>query len=135
MNNGKMASCITSLQASAPGRFTGRGVLIAVIDSGIAYWHPDFRNEDGSTRIRAIWDQTITPDAGKGWLPPEGYIDGVLFDEETINRALGVADMRAICPSMDSSGHGTHVAGIAAGNGRASDGRYRGVAYEARFLL
>ncbi len=162
MVNGKQASCITSLQASAPGQFTGHGCLIAIIDSGIAYWHPDFRNADGSTRIRAIWDQTITPDAEKGWLPPEGYTDGVVFDEETINRALGIAAdnkaadgaamgtgitngmmaiseltsaMREICPSTDVSGHGTHVAGIAAGNGRASNWQYRGVAYEAALLI
>ena len=56
--NGKRASCILPVQA-APLKLYGKGILTAVIDSGIDYSHPDFRNTDGSTRIRALWDQSI----------------------------------------------------------------------------
>ncbi|MCH5272926.1 MAG: S8 family serine peptidase [Lachnospiraceae bacterium] len=130
---GKRAACITALQGQQTG-LTGRGVLVAIIDSGVDYMHPDFRNEDGTTRIEAIWDQTAQ---GEGE-PPAGYFSGILYTRERIDAALRGergTDGRSLVPEVDLSGHGTHVAGIAAGNGRASGGRYRGVAYESTLLV
>lgn len=140
--SGKRSSCITPVQSGQPGilgalTLTGRGTIVAVIDSGIDIAHPDFRNPDGSTRLLALWDQTIAADAARGFAPPEGYLLGTLFSEAQINEALReptAAGRERICPSRDVSGHGTHVAGIAAGNGRASDGVYRGVAYDAQII-
>ena len=68
----------------------------------------------------------------------ERYSLGTFFTKEQINEALEkeqLSDRRRIVPSVDLSGHGTHVAGIAAGNGRASEGRYRGVAFESELLV
>ena len=123
VENGIRNSCINVLQTKAAGdsSLTGRGVILAVIDSGIDYAHPDFRNADGSSRILALWDQTL----------------GKVFEKEELDRALAQdTEQRRyeICPSRDLSGHGTIVAGIAAGNGRASEGRDRGVAYESSLL-
>ncbi len=135
---GRRASCITSLQNGYPSSFTGKGVLVGIIDSGIDYMHPDFRNADGTTRIAALWDQSVAPDDNRGWASPAGYFLGTLFTEETINEAINApssALQREICPSVDLSGHGTHVAGIAAGNGANSGGVLRGVAYEASLLV
>lgn len=131
VNEGRSAACINPLQTSQYNLF-GRGVLVAVIDSGIDYSHPDFRNEDGTTRIIDLWDQTIQGN------PPAGYSIGTLYPRETINEALNARSMNerlGLVPSTDTSGHGTHVAGIAAGNGRASAGRYRGVASQAELLI
>ena len=131
VTEGRRATCATALQARNPG-LTGRGVLVAIIDSGIDYVHPDFRNEDGTTRITALWDQTAEGE------PPEGYLDGVLYTREAINAALRedrITEGTGLVPETDLSGHGTHVAGIAAGNGRASGGRYRGIAYESELLV
>jgi subtilisin family serine protease len=128
---GKASSCINPLQ-TPQFNLLGNGVLIAVLDSGIDYSHPDFRNPDGTTRIVDLWDQTIPGD------PPEGYSIGSLYTREELNTALALtnpAERLAIVPSTDLSGHGTHVAGIAAGNGRASNGRYRGVAPESELLI
>jgi len=103
---------VTALQARNPG-LTGRGVLVAVIDSGIDYTHPDFRNADGTTRIAALWDQT-----GDGE-PPEGYLDGVLYRRERINAALRgerTETGERLVPEADLSGHGTHVAGTICAN-------------------
>lgn len=155
--SGRRAACVTALQARNPG-LTGRGVLTAVIDSGIDYTHPDFRNADGTTRIAALWDQTAGQNDGRGSLPgeeisdsvesesemryvnaaPEGYLDGVLYTRERINAALRgerTKEGESLVPEADLSGHGTHVTGIAAGNGRASGGRFRGVAYESELLI
>lgn len=124
------ASCIPPVQAGVNG-LTGKGILVGVVDSGVDYFHPDFRNEDGSSRILRLWDQS-----GDG-NPPEGYITGTEYTKEEIDRALtlGETEGRRLVPSRDFSGHGTAVLGIAAGNGRASNGVNRGVAYESDLLV
>ena len=97
----------------------GSGVAIAFIDTGIDYRHPDFSFPNGSTRILAIWDQTID---GK---PPKGFSYGYECLREEIEGGS--------CPEYDEMGHGTHIASIAAGAGRM--GPYRGVAPEAYLIV
>jgi len=133
VEQGRGASCIRNRPTApyAPDNLSGKGVLVGIVDSGIDYMHPDFRNADGTTRIAALWEQDT--DSGE---PPKGYRIGTLFTEEQINEALQEASRhKALGPTRDLSGHGTHVAGIAAGNGRASDGKYRGVAYGSELLV
>lgn len=104
---------------------------------GIDFARMDFRNRDGSSRIRYLWDQSLMPEESRGMLPPEGYQIGVEFNQEQINEALrteGEERFRQI-PSRDITGHGTAVAEIAAGNGMASGGRYAGVAPEADLII
>ena len=133
--NGRRVSCIDAVRDARFGLY-GQGVLTAVIDSGIEYENADFRNEDGTTRIRALWDQSLAP--GEGRIPPEGYVMGAEYTAEQINEALNqstLMDRRRIVPSEDISGHGTAVAGIAAGNGRNSGGRYAGAAPRSELLV
>lgn len=124
------ASCILTVQDRNTG-LSGEGVLVGVVDSGIDYFHPDFRNEDGSSRILRLWDQSIPGN------PPEGYLTGTEYAKEEIDKALalGETEGRRFIPSRDVSGHGTAVLGIAAGNGRASDGVNRGIAYKSDLLV
>lgn len=131
VNQGRSVSCINSVQTVSFYRLFGEGVIVAIIDSGIDYSHPDFRNEDGTTRILALWDQSI-----KG-TPPPGFDAGTLYTEEQINEALKLPKPQQLklVPSVDLSGHGTHVAGIAAGNGQASNGLYRGVATQSKLII
>lgn len=127
-----IASCITGVQNNPPYRLTGEGVLLAIIDSGINYLHPDFRNEDGTTRIAYLWDQNISGN------PPEGFVVGTQYTREQINEALSTGNRQQalnIVPSTDTVGHGTHVAGIAGGNGRGSNGNIVGAAPDAEFLI
>lgn len=118
---GNTASCYTP-GTQLFGTLTGKGVLVAVIDSGISYWNQDFRKEDGTTRIRYLWDQVL----------------GREFSMEQINEALA-ADSREqaeqIVPSIDTTGHGTAVAGIAAGSGGTGGAAYAGTARESELLI
>lgn len=126
---GKRASCISSVQTGREG-LSGEGILVGAADSGIDYFHPDFRNEDGTTRILKLWDQTVPGN------PPKGYVTGSEYTEEEINEALSFSETegRRLVPVRDISGHGTAVLGIAAGNGRASFGENRGVAYKSGII-
>lgn len=111
---------------------SGKGVLIAVLDSGIAYERREFCKSNGETRIRFLWDQTLEANGS----PPEGFALGVEFVEEQINRALRepTREQRfAVVPSVDVSGHGTAVTGIAAGY--IEGGSYIGAAPEADLLV
>lgn len=131
-DNGRRTSCIDVVQAP-PVSLSGQGVLIGIVDSGIDYANADFRNEDGTTRIAALWDQSVPGS------PPDGYALGTLYTRDQIDQALQETDpftRFSMLPSQDASGHGTAVAGIAAGNGRGSEGRrYRGVAPEANLVV
>lgn len=125
----KVQSCVAQVTQQEP-YLTGDGVVIAVLDSGIDYFLPEFRDADGQTRILAIWDQTALPDESQGKLPPAGYREGVLYTRERINEALalGREDGSRLVPVFDTSGHGTAVAGVAAGNSA-------GVAPKAELLI
>ena len=127
IENGKRVSCIPPVQ-NPPLSLSGAGVLVAIIDSGIDYENEVFRNGDGSTRIRNLWDQTIPGN------PPKGYVIGTEYTQEQINEALAAQTRQErlqIVPSQDFSGHGTSVAGIAAGD---SEG-YQGVATGSELLI
>lgn len=130
--DGRRVSCIDAVQGARFSLF-GQGVLTAVIDSGIDYTLADFQNPDGTTRIRALWDQSLK--AREGENPPAGYELGVEYTQEQINEALKAQSMQErmrLVASRDLSGHGTAVAGIAAGNGRGGLRRQEGVLGEER---
>lgn len=122
MEKGIEASCIYPVTIRSP-YLTGKGCIVAVIDSGINPFLPDFRNADGSTRILEMWDQEMVPDAEKGWKPPEGFGIGVALKREEINQML--AQYEAIGSGyvgQDFTGHGTAVAAIAAGSNAEMEG-------------
>ena len=106
---------------------------------GIDYTHPGFRNSDGTTRILYLWDQTASGENSYGRIPA-GYMQGAEYSKEDIDEALAQPDIASslkIVPVSDrGSGHGTAVAGVAAGNGASSPGgRYRGVAPESSLII
>lgn len=114
---GKRASCISLVQIP-PLSLTGRGILVAIIDSGIDYRHQEFLNPDGSSRILYLWDQMAVG------TPPSGYTMGREFTQEDLNQSLSEGGAAV---TVDTSGHGTAVAAIAAGNS--------GVAYESELIV
>ncbi|MEW9990282.1 S8 family serine peptidase, partial [Clostridium butyricum] len=112
-----IASCIPN--AVSTYNVSGKGILIGFIDSGIDYMHPAFMNNEGSTRIEYIYDLS----AGKK-----------IYDKQIINEAIKAPDPYAIVNSIDSTGHGTHVVGIACGGGKINL-KYKGAAPEASIAM
>lgn len=112
--------------------FDGTGVILAILDTGIDFGHPDFVNDvDGkiSSRLFRYWDTTFEHSAPGIPGPvtyPNGQFIGRIFDTETLT-----TELRCKTPEIlerDTDGHGTACAGIAAGTGRASNGSFEGVA-------
>lgn len=119
--------CGSNLEQSTNGNsLDGARVLLGIIDSGIRYSHPDFITDEGTTRIAYLWDQTI------GNTDNQIGRDGTIYTSEQINEALRNSEINQqimVVPSQDTLGHGTALAGVAAGNGRGSANRQnRGVA-------
>ena len=113
------SACFAAV-TQGPPFLTGRGVLILVPDSGIDWQRQDFRNADGSTRIRYLWDQTLDAE----------------FSADQINLALMMENPEEqfrLLPSLDVSGHGTAVTGVAAGNNQMTG--YVGAAPGAELLI
>lgn len=110
---------------------TGAGTLIGIIDSGIDYTDQDFISESGTSRIAYLWNQAGTGDR------PLGYPIGTEYTRERINEALllGEPERSEWVPEKDLTGHGTTLARIAAGNGRAVGGNTRGVAPNSSLII
>ncbi len=129
-------SCFPPVTMRTPF-LNGRGVLLAVLDSGITWDLEVFRKTDGSTRIRYLWDQTVSEETGdvRYGKMPDGFSLGTEYTAEEINAALQMhaLDRYRRIPSKDLSGHGTAVAGIAAG--KSADGLYTGAAPEAELIV
>jgi len=113
--------------------FTGTGVIVGIYDSGIDWSHPDFIRPDGTSRILFLWDQTL----GDG-PSPSGFGYGTEYTQSGIDEEIASPAERI--RSRDGWGHGTHVAGIAAGSGRATGnglpaGVYVGIAPDADLIV
>ena len=116
-------------KAFAKYGLTGKGVIVAIMDRGIDYTHPDFLNPDGTTRIKMMWDMSAQNLCDPNNPPP------VAYTEAQINTALMT---HTPLPERDAVGHGTVTAGIAAGNGSAvlpSSLQYAGLAPQADLLI
>ena len=107
---------------------TGQGILIGIIDSGIDYTNDSFIYEDNTRKILRIWDK-IQPGT-----PPEGFLYGTEYSQEAINLALQNNNPFDIVPEKDETGHGTFLAGLAAGRYNL-DNNFIGAAQDAELLV
>lgn len=113
-----------------PLSLTGKGVILAFIDTGIDYTQPAFLDANGNSRILAIWDQTIQ--TGE---PPKGFLYGTEYKREQINEALKATNPYDIVPTRDELRHGTSMAGVAAASRVEGGNGYIGAAPDAGILV
>lgn len=106
-----------------PKKYTGKGVIVGIVDSGLDVNHDDFKDSSGQTRVLYLWDQTVE------------YGVGPTEIENTFGAEWTAAQINSkVCSEEAPEGHGTHVAGIAAGNGSRC-ATYRGIAPEADLII
>jgi len=120
------ASGILAVQNLPYLNLEGQDVLLGFVDTGIDYTSNAFRYEDGSSRIAAIWDQTIQGN------PPADYCYGTEYTQEEINAALRLEDPHSAVPHRDTVGHGTFLASVAGGR---ENGEVIGAAPAAELLV
>ena len=119
----------------------GGGVVVGVVDFGFDFTLDDFRNPDGTTRVAFLWDQFLVPTAGEHTPAEPDFAFGVEYDRAALDAALALPNPFASVRHRPEAGsHGTHVASIAAGNGRSADanfgaGLFVGAAPEATLIL
>lgn len=121
------ASGVTRLHDHPYLKLRGKNTLVAIIDSGIDYTHPAFTDKNGSKILR-LWDQSILGD-GAGKAP-----FGRVFSQKEINEALESEDPYSVVPSYDENGHGTMIAGTAAGY-TIQEEEFSGAAPEASLIV
>ena len=115
-SNSNRAICAERVRADYG--INGEGIVIGFVDTGIDYTHPAFRNEDGTTRIKYIYDLELKE----------------VYNENQINEALKSNNPYSIVPSDDNIKHGTHVAGIACAGGNIPL-NYYGVAPKSSIIM
>lgn len=124
INQARASSCINPVY-SPPFSLDGSGIVIGIVDSGIALNHPAFLTVDGETRVEYYWDQTGDGPA------PKGYLFGTEYTKNDINTLLNNNEPLP----LDISGHGTAVAGIAAGNDLSGTNFYKGIAPNSDLIV
>lgn len=108
-----------------PQPFTGKGVVVGIVDGGFDYTHAAFRDADGNLRIKRVWEQLPVPSGDR--ISPEAFGYGIeLSTPEAIEAAGG---------DVLNNSHGTHVAALAAGSDDFMGGAYLGMAPDADIVL
>ena len=141
---------IDALHNASPA-VDGTGVIIGIFDTVLDFYHDDFRTIAGSTRVLYLWDQTLSPvgtEAGPPTAPalpyftPQGGMTyGVEYDRAAIDNELNSYNppttpaYLTVRHGGSVGEHGTHVTGIASGNGRAEHGKYVGAAPAADIIF
>jgi len=138
--NAMEASGVLSAFNSPALNNQGKGVLIGLVDTGIDYRSPLFQNPDGTTRIAGIWDQSVPieedvlPAGVPDYYPMGGSSYGTEYTREQINEALASDDPLSLVPTQDTIGHGTFLAGLAAGSSIPQED-FTGAAPEAELAV
>lgn len=102
--------------------YTGKGIIVGIVDQGIDFNHPDFKTSNGKTRVMRYWDHTVSPTD-----PLQPYNYGKLWTNLQIDAGT--------CTSLETvTAHGTTVSGIATGNARANSTN-KGAAPEADIVV
>ena len=121
---------VTRLRATPFLSLLGQGILLGFIDTGIDYANEIFKNADNTTRIAAIWDQSIENLQAS----EDIFYFGTEYTREQINLALQSDSPLSIVPTTDEIGHGTTLAGLAGGN-KSEENGFSGIVPAAEFVV
>lgn len=128
------ASNAKFLQLDLPLNLTGKGVNVAIIDTGIDFLSDEFMDSNGQTRIEYIWDQTITStEKVENSIVKFGTTYTKIQIQEAINAYREGRSPYDIVPSIDEIGHGTNMAGIIGATGK--NPALRGVVPDCTFVI
>lgn len=136
------ASGVTRIRTLPTFQLRGNGVLVGIVDTGIDYTNSVFLHKDGTSKIISLWDQTIDSEDrypgeatyGEGIIYGEPAYYGTEYGMDQINQALYSDNPFDIVPSRDDIGHGTMLAGIAAGS-EIPASSFSGVAPDAELVV
>ncbi|MCE3294608.1 MAG: hypothetical protein K0R65_322 [Crocinitomicaceae bacterium] len=109
--------------------YTGKNVVVGVVDDGIDFRHPDFIDANGNTRFLYLWDHVL--DSAGNPNIPQPYNYGLVYDSDDINQHISAAQYPGL---GGQSFHGANVTGIAAGNGLAN-GQNKGMAPDSKMIF
>ena len=124
LDNAKSSTWVDWVQQGflLPQSYSGKDVVVGIIDGGFDYTHPMFYDTTGANyRIKKVWEQNAYG------TPPSGYSYG--------HEIIGASNILAALYDEDNASHGTHVTGIAAGGGAGTNGKYKGIASGADIVL
>jgi len=128
------ASKVQFLQLDLPLTLNGKGVNVAIVDSGIDFLSDEFMDSNGQTRIECIWDQTISPTET---VENSMVKFGTLYTKSQIQEAINATKVGGfqydIVPSKDEIGHGTNMAGLIGATGKNSN--LKGVVPDCTFVV
>lgn len=128
------ASNVQFLQLDLPLALSGKGVNVAIVDSGIDFLSDEFMDSNGKTRIECIWDQTISSTEK---IENSMVKFGTLYTKSQIQEAINAhregKSPYDIVPSKDEIGHGTNMAGIIGATGKNSN--LKGVVPNCNFVV
>lgn len=128
------ASQASFVQAGSPLNLTGKGVNVAIVDTGIDYLNDEFMDANGLTRIESIWDQTLITTIEK---PNDPVPFGIVYEKNQIDEAIRASRENKspydIVPTRDEIGHGTNMAGIIGATGKERN--LRGVAPDCNLVV
>jgi len=117
----------------AYGPWIGRNVTVAIVDTGIDYTHPDFYDENNRSIIKVLTSMLYVSASSGEYIFWEPYKNGTM--EDLLNYDMAIWQRYGEPAFLDINGHGTHVAGIIAGRGHASDGKYKGIAPDVELVI
>lgn len=121
---------VNRVQSTPSLNLRGQGVLLGIVDTGIEYTNPVFKNADNTTRIVSLWDQTVENlEASQ-----DIFFYGTEYGRDQINEALDNENPLSVVPSTDEIGHGTTLAGLAGGS-RMEEQDFVGVVPFAEFVI
>jgi Subtilase family len=110
--------------APLPQGYDGSGIAVGIIDTGVDFTHPDLQDSLGNTRVKHLWDQRKPVAANT----PAAYGYGQEWNNTEIDAGLAASH-----DDVQGFGHGTHVTGIAAGDGSAIN-KNKGIAPNADII-